>query len=97
MAAETFVYNFPKEHHYGPFVLKVSTVLAALGILLALRFIKWYFKALRQFPGPPVRSFWTGNLDQTMTDDIHEKWRTWHVQYGPVFQTVSIPRLCSIV
>ncbi|KAG9377140.1 CypX Cytochrome P450 [Pyrenophora tritici-repentis] len=26
-----------------------------------------------------------------MTDDIHEKWRAWHIQYGPIFQTWNGP------
>ncbi|KAJ5701642.1 hypothetical protein N7488_009190 [Penicillium malachiteum] len=50
----------------------VFTVFLIL-LILILHFIERYRKAYAQFPGPPVKSFWVGNLDQTMTDDVHEK------------------------
>ena len=80
---------------YGPPLLKAFVALGVLGIVLLARFVYTYRKALRQFPGPPVESFWTGNLDQTMADDVHEKWRKWHVQYGYIFQTVSKLYTCT--
>lgn len=41
--------------------------------LLVVQFLRSYIRARAQFPGPPVKSFWMGNLDQTMADDVHEK------------------------
>lgn len=75
---------------------KLLSMLGVLGAFLILRFIYRYMKAVKQFPGPPVKSFWKGNLDQTMADDIHEKWRRWHNQYGPIFQTVSNARVTLV-
>lgn len=46
--------------------------LLIVAIILAFRFICFYVKARYQFPGPPVKNFWIGNLDQTMADDVHE-------------------------
>ncbi|KAJ5721213.1 uncharacterized protein N7483_009147 [Penicillium malachiteum] len=56
-------YNLPRA---------LSTILLIF-LSLLIRFIHQYRKARAQFPGPPVKSFWVGNLDQTMTDDVHEK------------------------
>lgn len=72
------------------------------GCLVGILFLKLalflvaYFKARRQFPGPPIASILSGNLPDTMTDDIHEKWRSWHRTYGPVYQTVSVTSLNSV-
>ena len=44
-----------------------------IGLFMVLRFALWYYKAYSQFPGPPIKNFWIGNLDQTMTLDVHEK------------------------
>ncbi|KAB2571925.1 cytochrome P450 46A1 [Lasiodiplodia theobromae] len=91
MAATFSSPSLQKGQFHDSLFLKVSAGLVALGVFLAVRFLYRYRKALRQFPGPPVKSFWTGNLDQTMADDIHEKWRRWHIQYGSVFQTWNGP------
>lgn len=48
-------------------------VVGILPLILLLRFIYFYVRARNQFPGPPVKNFWTGNLDQTMADNVHEK------------------------
>lgn len=53
-----------------------------------LYFVSQYIKARKQFPGPAVANFWTGNLTETLTEDIHERWRRWHREFGPVYQTV---------
>ena len=65
----------------------ILCALAALAIKLVL-FAHGYIKARRQFPGPPVASIWSGNLAETMTEDVHERWRRWHREFGPVYQTV---------
>ena len=44
-----------------------------LTLIAVARFIYIYVRARLQFPGPPVKNFWTGNLDQTMADNVHEK------------------------
>lgn len=44
-----------------------------IAVLATLRFLHGYQQARRQFPGPPIKSFWRGNLDQTLADDVHEK------------------------
>ncbi|KAJ8119553.1 hypothetical protein ONZ43_g3518 [Nemania bipapillata] len=46
-----------------------------------------YTRARLQFPGPPVKNFLIGNLDQTMANDVHEKWIQWNREYGQIFQT----------
>ncbi|KAG9217789.1 hypothetical protein CCMSSC00406_0003522 [Pleurotus cornucopiae] len=56
-------------------------------MLKVILFCVNYLKARQQFPGPPVASIWSGNLLDTMNDDVHERWRDWHRQYGPVYQT----------
>ena len=63
----------------------IGITLGFIVALATLRFLTSYQKAKKQFPGPPVKNFWTGNLDQTLADDVHEKarpssagtWRTW--------------------
>ncbi|KAI1161516.1 cytochrome P450 46A1 [Nemania serpens] len=67
-----------------------SLALVALA-LYTTKFIIWYRKARQQFPGPAVKSVWSGNLDEILKDDIHEKWRSWHNIHGPVFQTWNGP------
>lgn len=46
---------------------------AILPLILMVRLVYIYVRARYEFPGPPVKNFWTGNLDQTMADDVHEK------------------------
>lgn len=57
--------------------------IAVLAVLLAtffgVRFALWYLKARRQFPGPRVKNIWTGNLDQVLADDVHEKVSEYHL------------------
>ncbi|KAI0430740.1 cytochrome P450 46A1 [Xylaria sp. FL1042] len=48
--------------------------LAFVAGTMILRFIISYTRARRQFPGPPVKNILLGNLDQTMGNDVHEKW-----------------------
>lgn len=48
-------------------------VTTTLALIAVARFIYIYVRARLQFPGPPVKNFWTGNLDQTMADNVHEK------------------------
>lgn len=48
-------------------------VMASLVLLVIVRFIYNYMRARNEFPGPPMKNFWTGNLDQTMADNVHEK------------------------
>ncbi|KAI2488236.1 CypX Cytochrome P450 [Pyrenophora tritici-repentis] len=91
MAAKLSFPTVREGSHYDPLLFKAAAALVALGVFLIMRFIYWYLKASKQFLGPPVKSFLQGNLDQTMTDDIHEKWRAWHIQYGPIFQTWNGP------
>jgi hypothetical protein len=96
MAANAEVLSFRQGPHYVSLLHVTATVVSMVVFFLTLRFFHRYRKALKQFPGPPVKSFWAGNLDQTMADDIHEKWRRWHVQYGSVFQTVSQSALSAV-
>lgn len=72
------------------FASPLSLCLVVVGALAVkvLFFVFEYVKARRQFPGPPVANFWTGNLTETLTEDVHEKWRRWHREFGPVYQTV---------
>lgn len=48
-----------------------------VAVLASLRFLHGYRRARKQFPGPPIKSFWTGNLDQTLANDVHEKVCLW--------------------
>lgn len=48
----------------------IVTLLAAYHVF---RFVHFYVRARSQFPGPPVKNFWVGNLDQTMANNVHEK------------------------
>ncbi|KAI0864078.1 cytochrome P450 46A1 [Xylaria cubensis] len=70
---------------HGLVPVLVGTAVVACTILL--RFIISYTRARLQFPGPPVKNFLVGNLDQTMADDVHEKWIQWNREYGHVYQT----------
>ncbi|KAL8984153.1 MAG: hypothetical protein Q9205_001795 [Flavoplaca limonia] len=91
------VYNVPKMTavpSHIPLIMdgvKVSQatfiVATTLALIAVARFIYIYVRARLQFPGPPVKNFWTGNLDQTMADNVHEKWLQWNREYGHVFQT----------
>ncbi|KAI0977543.1 cytochrome P450 46A1 [Xylaria arbuscula] len=67
----------------------VATSLVASFMLC--RFFYTYRLARSQFPGPPVRNFWVGNLDQVMADDVHKKWLQWNREYGQIFQTWNGP------
>ena len=77
------VYNIPKMTtvpSHIPLIMdgvKVSQatfiVATTLALIAVARFIYIYVRARLQFPGPPVKNFWTGNLDQTMADNVHEK------------------------
>jgi hypothetical protein len=89
MAANAEVLSFRQGPHYVSLLHVTATVVSMVVFFLTLRFFHRYRKALKQF-------FWAGNLDQTMADDIHEKWRRWHVQYGSVFQTVSQSALSAV-
>ena len=58
----------------GLSVSKNSIIFLIILALVALvPFTYLYVRARYQFPGPPVKNFWTGNLDQTMADNVHEK------------------------
>lgn len=48
-------------------------VVTILALIMIVRFTCVYIRARYEFPGPPVKNFWTGNLDQTMADNVHEK------------------------
>ncbi len=52
-----------------------ACLLAAAVVLVLVLYVSMYeyYRARRQFPGPPVDSFWTGNLRETMMPDVHEK------------------------
>lgn len=52
--------------------LLILTILL-LAPMVTVRFVYLYIRARYEFPGPPVKNFWTGNLDQTMADNVHEK------------------------
>jgi cholesterol 24(S)-hydroxylase/benzoate 4-monooxygenase len=54
-------------------ILGVASLAVIALALYAIRFIIWYRKARKQFPGPPLKSVWNGNLDEVLQDDIHEK------------------------
>ena len=48
-------------------------VVTLLALVTIVRSIYVYIRAHYEFPGPPVKNFWIGNLDQTMADNVHEK------------------------
>lgn len=51
-----------------------AVILAPIVVFIyTIKYIDWYYKARRQFPGPAVKSVWNGNLDEVLQDDIHEK------------------------
>lgn len=75
MAVFTSLAALSSDH--GLVHMLVATALVAS--TLFLRFIISYTRARLQFPGPPVKNFLVGNLDQTMGNDVHEK----VVSYGP--------------
>ena len=54
----------------------IGITLGFIVALVTLRFLTSYQKARKQFPGPPIKNFWTGNLDQTLADNVHEKVRS---------------------
>ena len=54
------------------FIQSFILVLILLLLIITLHFTHLHLKARSQFPGPPVKNFWTGNLDQTMADNVHE-------------------------
>ena len=73
-------------------VTLVHVVLALL-TLAGLRIAKFfadYWSARAQFPSPPISSIFRGNLPELMVDNVHERWRQWHRELGPVYQTVSL-------
>ncbi|KAI0483738.1 cytochrome P450 46A1 [Xylaria cf. heliscus] len=72
---------------HGLVPVLVATALVAC--TLFLRFILSYTRARLQFPGPPVKIFLIGNLDQTMANDVHEKWIQWNREYGHIFNLFS--------
>lgn len=74
----------------------ISLLQAALALLLiaVLRIVKFfadYRAARRQFPSPPISSIWRGNLPELLVDNVHDRWRQWHNELGPVYQTVRAP------
>lgn len=69
MAVLTSLAALSWDHGLAPVL--VATALVASTLLL--RFIISYTRARLQFPGPPVKNFLIGNLDQTMGNDVHEK------------------------
>lgn len=69
----------------------LAMTIIALLMIMVVRFMYVYIRARYEFPGPPVKNFWTGNLDQTMADNVHEKWLQWNREYGHVFQTWNGP------
>jgi hypothetical protein len=50
-----------------------SFAVACCALVLLCRFVQSHAKARAQFPGPPVKNFWMGNLHETMADNVHEK------------------------
>ncbi|KAI0973388.1 cytochrome P450 46A1 [Xylaria arbuscula] len=68
-------------------LVPVLVALAFVAGTMILQFIVSYTRARRQFPGPPVKNIFLGNLDQTMGNDVHEKWISWNREYGQIFQT----------
>jgi hypothetical protein len=60
-------------HLNVPPVLGLVVAIAAMALIAIVRFVLVYIRARCEFPGPPVKNFWTGNLDHTMADNVHEK------------------------
>lgn len=83
MAVLTSLSALSSEHGIVP-VLVATAFVACTAVL---RFIVSYTRARRQFPGPPVKNWFVGNLNQTMANDVHEKWISWNREYGQIFQT----------
>lgn len=54
-------------------VLCLVVAIATMALITIVRFVLGYIRARCEFPGPPVKNFWTGNLDHTMADNVHEK------------------------
>lgn len=69
MAVFSSLVALSSDHGLVP-VLVATAVVAGV---LFLRFLLSYTRARLQFPGPPVKNFLIGNLDQTMANDVHEK------------------------
>ncbi|KAI2636845.1 cytochrome P450 46A1 [Xylaria nigripes] len=72
---------------YARYGVPVLGSLALVACTKVVIFMISYTKARRQFPGPPVYNLFKGNLDETMANDVHEKWIQWNREYGHVFQT----------
>lgn len=56
--------------------LNISSVVFIILLILfcfICRFTYFYVRARSQFPGPPIKNFWIGNLDQTMADNVDKK------------------------
>ena len=71
MAVSEWMHHFL--HRNLPFpILSASAILL---LLFLFRFAWKQWKARYQFPGPPVKNLWIGNLDQTLTDDVHDRVR----------------------
>ncbi|KAH8164510.1 hypothetical protein CIB48_g3746 [Xylaria polymorpha] len=83
MAVFSSLVALSSDHGLVP-VLVATAVVAGV---LFLRFLLSYTRARLQFPGPPVKNFLIGNLDQTMANDVHEKWIQWNREFGQIFQT----------
>ncbi|KAI1189793.1 cytochrome P450 46A1 [Nemania serpens] len=83
MAVLTSLVSLTSDHGLVPALVATALVASTL----FLRFIISYTRARLQFPGPPVKNFLIGNLDQTMGNDVHEKWIQWNREFGQVFQT----------
>lgn len=69
MAVLSSLSAISSEHGIVPVL--VATVFVACTAVL--RFIVSYTRARRQFPGPPVKNWFVGNLGETMANDVHEK------------------------
>lgn len=53
--------------------IRIVVGFGLLGTVSTIRFAISYAKARAQFPGPPVKNFWIGNLNDTMSDEVHKK------------------------
>ena len=68
----------PNMAAFNPLIVNHSIIfgigiIGLIVVLASLRLLHGYQRARKQFPGPPIKSFWTGNLHQTLADDVHEK------------------------